>query len=767
MDWLLALDTAALRLVHRGLKNTLFDWLMPVFSGHPLFFPLVVLVAGLLLWKGGTRGRLCVLMLLLILPLGDGLVCNTIKHTVGRLRPYAVMEWVQPLVGGRGHGSGSMPSAHAANWFAATMVCWFYYRRSWRFMLPLAALVAFSRVYNGVHYPSDVLVGATLGAGYAVAGLWALNTVWGSAGRRWFPLWWVRLPSLLPPFVATQASLGTSPTSGGSDRQAQDRRPPPTGTLSAAAGTRAEITSEQHWLHAGYFLIAVLLVVRLAYIGSNIIQLAEDEAYQWVWSKHLALSYYSKPPLIAYTQWLGTTLWGDTPFGVRFFSPVIGAGLGLLLLRFMAREVGARAGFFLLVIVVTTPLLAVGSTLMTIDPLSVLFWTLAMLAGWRAVQPEGQTRQWVWVGLWTGLGFLSKYTALFQWLCWAVFFLLWPPARVHLRRPGPYVALLVNVLCMLPVVVWNWQHGWVTAKHVADDASLGHPWHFTLRYLGEFLGAEFGLWNPYWFVATLLAVAGMWRMRQVNPRLLYLFSMGAPLFGCYLLFTLYARAQPNWIAPSILPLFCLMVAYWHERWPTVGPWARRSLVGGIVLGLLILVPLHDTRLMTRATGLALPPQFDPLRRVRGWREAAQLAGAARRQLLQEGKPVILIGSNYGITGLMTFYLPEARAVVRDNPLVYCLAAPRPRNQFHLWPGYTDFKGISAVFVQPRRPQREAARLFQRADPAAWQRLLPEAQPPPEALARQFASVSNLGVFAVPTNGWPQQWVQLYACRDLQ
>ena len=62
---------------------------------------------------------------------------------------------------------------------------------------------------------------------------------------------------------------------------------------------------------------------------------------------------------------------------------------------------------------------------MTIDPLSVMFWTAAMLAGWRAIQPEGTTRHWLWVGLWMGLGFLSKYTELFQLLCWAVFFWLW------------------------------------------------------------------------------------------------------------------------------------------------------------------------------------------------------------------------------------------------------------------------------------------------------------------------------------------------------
>src|SRR5207244_3936342 len=135
-----------------------------------------------------------------------------------------------------------------------------------------------------------------------------------------------------------------------------------------------------------------------------------------------------------------------------------------------------------------TPLLALGSVLMTVDPLLVLFWTLAMFAGWRAVQPDGTPRDWILVGLWMGLGFLSKYTALLQWLCWALFFVLWKPARIHLRRPGPYLAILVTLLCAIPVLVWNAQHGWITVAHVANNANVDQGWKFDWRAPLEFLG---------------------------------------------------------------------------------------------------------------------------------------------------------------------------------------------------------------------------------------------------------------------------------------
>ena len=54
-------------------------------------------------------------------------------------------------------------------------------------------------------------------------------------------------------------------------------------------------------------LLGALLLWHLAYIASGLIELSQDEALYWLQSKHLALSYYSKPPLTAYTQFIGVT----------------------------------------------------------------------------------------------------------------------------------------------------------------------------------------------------------------------------------------------------------------------------------------------------------------------------------------------------------------------------------------------------------------------------------------------------------------------------
>lgn len=99
------------------------------------------------------------------------LVNQPIAHAVDRARPYVDHPHSADLLIARS-GDPSFPSDHATGAFAIAAAVYFYDRLAGGLFLALAVLLSFARVYVGTHYPSDVLGGAAIGVGVAVALRW-------------------------------------------------------------------------------------------------------------------------------------------------------------------------------------------------------------------------------------------------------------------------------------------------------------------------------------------------------------------------------------------------------------------------------------------------------------------------------------------------------------------------------------------------------------------------------------------------------------------
>jgi hypothetical protein len=279
------------------------------------------------------------------------------------------------------------------------------------------------------------------------------------------------------------------------------------------------------------------------------------------------------------------------------------------------------------------------------------------------------------------------------------------------------------------------------------------------------------LLNPIFFVATVWACIAFWRRGRHDPRLVYLFCMGAPLFIIYMLFTFHSKVLPNWIAPSVLPMLCVAAIYWDTRWRLGVRAVKRWMIAGLTIGFVAVAFMHETDLVAHIVGRPLPPKKDVLTRVRGYREMAVTVEAAREKLLAEGKPVFIIGGHYGTTGHLSFYIPEARTNVADNPVVYYQTSTNAINQFYFWPGYKESrKGDNAIYakeVGTPSLKKGWISLWLKGEP--FEDLVqeqPEARAAPEFLTQEFESVKDLGVFPIYYKGRVFHTIQMFECRNL-
>ena len=144
----------------QNLRTPVFDAFMPVITAFGNAGMIWILLAVLLLIIPKTRRTGAVLAAALIV---DVILCNgIIKNAVARIRPYDVNPVVELLI--HKPYDYSFPSGHTAASFAAMSALYFAgERHMWKPVLVLAVLIAFSRLYLYVHYPTDVIGGAVLG----------------------------------------------------------------------------------------------------------------------------------------------------------------------------------------------------------------------------------------------------------------------------------------------------------------------------------------------------------------------------------------------------------------------------------------------------------------------------------------------------------------------------------------------------------------------------------------------------------------------------
>jgi 4-amino-4-deoxy-L-arabinose transferase-like glycosyltransferase len=465
-------------------------------------------------------------------------------------------------------------------------------------------------------------------------------------------------------------------------------------------------------------IVLLLAVTVYRFWFSTRLDLVPDEAYYWLWSKHLAAAYRDKGPAIAWVIALGTTMFGDTVFGIRCFAVLLSTGSSWLLFVLARRLYDGRIALWCLPMAAVMPMLAVGSILMTIDSLSVFFWALAALLWWDALR-SGTSLDWFCLGLAIGAGFLAKFTNGMQMACIAVFLLWSKEHRTLLCSRNIFVMGAAFLLAITPLIWWNLQNGWIHAMALHSRSGVNGSFHLRPAELLRFVGEQFAVVSPLFMVGIVVAAVALAWTQHADVRTRFLLSQFWPLYGVVMFFSLNKAGKPNWTVPAVITGIICTVVFWRDvavRRPT---W-RWAIAAAFALALAMTAVLHDTELMH------LPPDLDPLRRAQGWVDFA--AHVQRARLIHQAN--VLIGNHYSQASMMAFYLP-------DRPVTYLPPEPYGTSQFTLWPGYNLNPDTRALFVTDSM------------------------EPPPKALQEAFTTIELVDDFLSQHHGRPMTHFRIY------
>ncbi len=191
---------------------------MAIMSSLDFWEPIFIIAAVAVAVRGRFRARAFLITAALILSINDGLVANSLKHAVHRLRPFQAVDGVRQIdlakakpriaaiarplkvtipgpVADTGQGR-SFPSGHVMDTMTIALLAFLFYPAwGWAaFLVPL--VVGYSRIYVGSHYPSDVVISLFLGAGSTLFLACLAEYAWRRSGQRLLPRLHARHPAL-------------------------------------------------------------------------------------------------------------------------------------------------------------------------------------------------------------------------------------------------------------------------------------------------------------------------------------------------------------------------------------------------------------------------------------------------------------------------------------------------------------------------------------------------------------------------------------------
>jgi 4-amino-4-deoxy-L-arabinose transferase-like glycosyltransferase len=368
--------------------------------------------------------------------------------------------------------------------------------------------------------------------------------------------------------------------------------------------------------------ITVILKVFLSYF----IELGNDEVYYYTYAVQPDWNHFDHPGMVGWMMRL-TSLnlhWIST-LSMRLGSIICAAFATWTIFKTGSLLKDERAGYIAAWMYSLSIYTAIIAGLFVLpDSPQLLFYTLSIywMVKWVMQPAQFKTKDWLIMGLLIGLATLSKVHGLYLWVGFGAYILFHQIQT--LQKRNLYLAILVTVICVLPILYWNIQNHFITyqfhSKRVMHTGLLLDS--FIQQIMGEFIYQ-----NPLVYIATLIS---LFRFKKainsfnVNKAGYLLLWLSVPLLLTFWGLSLFNPTLPHWTGPAYIALFLWAGVYWSGQLASTNSLASMPNILKYALGLIlalilgVLLFIYQFPKQIGSTKLASLGEYNPINDLTGW-----------------------------------------------------------------------------------------------------------------------------------------------------
>ena len=377
------------------------------------------------------------------------------------------------------------------------------------------------------------------------------------------------------------------------------------------------------------WLIGIAIIVKIAL--SFLLELGNDEVYYYTYAVQPDWNHFDHPPMVGWMIQLSTLNlnWVST-LSMRLGSILAAAISTWIVFRTGALIHNERAGWIAALLYtcsIYTSIIA-GLFIMPDSP-QLLFFTgsIYLMIKW-VVKPHLFTKlNWLVLGLLIGLATLSKVHGLYLWVGFGGF-LLFHQLKT-LKQPFLYIAVIITLLALIPILYWNIAYDFITYKF--HSKRVLHSGIQVASFFQQIAG-EFFYQNPLVYISCLIPLLQFKKLKAIfqvqstsNQKSTSLVSLllwlSLPLIALFWSISLFNPTLPHWTGPGFIALFLLAGVYWSETSkkliPNLIQWALGFFVV-LVIGFIGLVHVFPIQLGSKSPDNL--GEYNPINDVTGWNQ---------------------------------------------------------------------------------------------------------------------------------------------------